>query len=131
MAMPSVKTEESGIFKGTDTVLALAPDTVASKASPGVPPHEATQNVVGNSHFLQHETQLLGLLVRMADQMVPWGVFSLIWVKTGEAGAKGYDQEGGFLQRSKERERGLVAGARACCPRKEEVLGCMGSTCGL
>lgn len=55
----------------------------------------------------------------------------MIWVKTGEAGAKGYDQEGSFLQRSEERERGLMAGAEACCPLEEEVLGCMGSTLGL
>lgn len=57
--------------------------------------------------LLQHETQLLGLLVRMVDQMAgSLRVLVLIWVKLREAGTEGCDQEGGFLHRSEERGRG-------------------------
>lgn len=54
----------------------------------------------------------------------------MIWVKIGKAGTEGYDQEGSFLQRSEERERGLVAGVGICCS-KEDVLWGMDSTLGL
>lgn len=43
---------------------------MAFKASPRVPPHKATQCVEEIAVFLQHETQLLGFLVRMIDQMM-------------------------------------------------------------